>query len=347
MTREEPERMDGPASPPGLSITPEPRSPSAQTVPGEAMSTTELLNKVPLFKGLESDELERIASASESVSFRPGQVIVEIGDPGKALFLIVEGSVQVLYPARTSDFELARLGPGEFFGEMALLNDKPRSATVKAMGEVRALKLDKDGFRRIILDTPRVALKVLEVLSFRIRTADEQISGLSDQTQRDPLTRLLNRRAFHERISEECDRHRRYGHPFSIVLVDMDKFRDINDTFGQDAGDAALSWVGRLLTEHTRGCDIGYRIGGEEFGLLCPAIPAELARNVAQRVVEVVSEAKPPVSFDLTVTLSAGVAGCPEHAHRPDELYRIADRALLRAKTLGRNRVCDPADLTD
>ncbi|HEX9710548.1 MAG TPA: cyclic nucleotide-binding domain-containing protein, partial [Candidatus Thermoplasmatota archaeon] len=158
------------------------------------MSTTELLTKVPLFKGLETEELQRLASATESVSFRPGETIVEIGDTGKSLYVLVEGSVQVLYPARSSDFELARLGPGDFFGEMALLNDKPRSATVKAVGTVRALKLDKDGFRRIILEAPRVGLKVLEVLSFRIRSADEQISGLSDQSQRDPRTRLLNRR---------------------------------------------------------------------------------------------------------------------------------------------------------
>jgi len=309
------------------------------------MPDTDILSHVPLFKSLEPSELERLARATEAVAFRPGETIVEIGDPGKSLFVIVEGQVQVLYPARSSDFELARLGAGDFFGEMALLNDKPRSATVRAMTAVQTVKLEKEAFRNIILEAPAVGLKVLEILSFRIRTADEQISGLSDQSQRDPLTRLLNRRAFHERISEECDRFRRYGHPFAIILIDLDKFRDINETFGQEAGNDALSWVGRLLTEHTRGCDVGFRIGGEEFGLICPAITADLAQTPAQRLVEVVSEARAPVGFDLQLTLSAGLAGCPDHGRRPDELYRVADRALLRAKSQGRNRVARPEDM--
>ena len=308
------------------------------------MPNTEILALVPLFKSLEPSELERLARATQTVAFRPGETIVEIGDPGKSLFVIVEGQVQVLYPARSSDFELARLGAGDFFGEMALLNDKPRSATVRAMTAVQTIKLEKESFRSIILEAPSVGLKVLEILSFRIRTADEQISGLSDQSQRDPLTRLLNRRAFHERISEECDRFRRYGQPFAVILVDLDRFRDINETFGQDAGNDTLSWVGRLLTEHTRGCDVGFRIGGEEFGLVCPAITAGQATIPAQRLVEVVSEAKPPVGFDLQITLSAGVAGCPDHGRRPDELYRVADRALLRAKSQGRNRVAVPEE---
>ena len=308
------------------------------------MSSADLLNKVSLFRGLEPHDLDRLAGASEVVSFKPGQAIVEIGDPGRSLFVVMDGNVQVVYPARNSDFELARLGPGDFFGEMALLNDKPRSATVRAVGSVDALKLDKDAFRRMVAESPQVGLKILEVLSFRVRAADEQISGLSDQTQRDPLTRLLNRRAFHERLAEECDCFRRYGHPFAVVLVDMDKFRDINDTFGQDAGDTAISWVARLLTEHTRMVDVGFRIGGEEFGLVCRCIDAESARIVAQRVVEVVSEARPPVSFDLKVTLSAGVAACPEHGKRPDDVYRVADRALLKAKSEGRNRVCTPEE---
>lgn len=308
--------------------------------PHDQMATSELLAKVTLFKGLPPADLVRLAAATEPEWFEPGHTIVEVGDPGRSLYVIVEGTVQVVYPARTADIELARMGPGDFFGEMALLNDKPRSATVRAQTSVRALKLERETFRRLLLDAPRVGIRILETLSFRIRAADEQISGLSDQTQRDPLTQLLNRRAFHERLAEECDRFRRHGHPFTVILADLDGFRDINDTFGYETGDAVLAWVGRIVTEHTRASDVAFRIGGEEFAVLCPCVTTDEARNVAQRLVELVSEARPPVSFDLKLSLSAGMAGCPETARRLEDLYRAADQALARAKENGRSRVC-------
>lgn len=306
------------------------------------MSTAELIARVPLFHQLPGEDLERLAAATRRASFERGEIIVEIGDPGRSLFLVVEGTVQVLYPARSSDFELARLGPGEFFGEMALLNDKPRSATVRSVEAVEVLVLDKDDFRSIISDSPEVALHLLEALSVRIRNADEQISGLSDKAVRDPLTGLLNRRAFIERIGEELDRSRRYEEVFSLILLDLDHFKSINDAIGHDAGDEVLSWVGRLLTELTRAADVPFRMGGEEFAILCPATSVEVAKAVAQRLVEVVDEARPPINSDLHVTMSAGYSACPDHGESQEDLYYAADQALLKAKKSGRNCVADP-----
>ncbi len=306
-------------------------------------SSEDLLAKVPLFKELEAQDLSRLAAASRVETFSSGEAIVEVGEPGRSLYLVTEGHVQVLYPVRSAEFELARLGPGEFFGEMALLNDKPRSATVRAVGEVSAIVLDKTEFRALVLDRPQVALALLEVLSVRIRHADEQISGLSDQAVRDPLTGLLNRRAFTERIDQEIDRTRRYGKEFSLIVMDLDHFKTINDTLGHDVGDHVLGWVGRILTEHTRVADIPFRIGGEEFAIICPSTDVELAHALAQRLVDVVCEAKPPVSQELHVTMSAAYATCPEHGETTESLYKTADQALLKAKREGRNRVQAPS----
>lgn len=308
------------------------------------MSRAALLAKVSLFQGLETPDLQRVAAAMEPVVFEPGHTIVAIGDPGRSLFVIVDGTVQVLCPARASDFELARLGPGDFFGEMALLNDRPRSATVRALTRVGALKLERDAFRRMILRSPRMGIGIMEYLSLDMRAADEQRSDSLDPTQPDPLTGLHGRRAFHERMSDECQRHRRYGHPFAVVLLDLDR-PGIDARFGHAAGDAAMSWIARLLTEHTRAPDVPFRIGGEELALLCPSITAEAAHRVAVRVVELVSVARPPVPFEMKVTLSAGLSGCPDHGMGPDDVYRVADRALLRARSEGRGRVCAPEEL--
>ena len=241
------------------------------------MSEKELLSQVPLFHQLPEEDLDRLAQATQRVSFNAGESVVEIGDPGRSLYVIVDGTVQVLYPARNADFELARLGPGDFFGEMALLNDKPRSATVKAVDPVVALMLDKDDFRGLIVDSTTFALRLMEAMSVRIRHADAHISSLSDTAVRDPLTGLLNRRAFGDRLREEIDRVRRYDEYFSLVLVDLDHFGNINETVGSDAGDAILTWVGRLLTELTRAADVPFRLGGEQFAILCPGTPAAMA----------------------------------------------------------------------
>ncbi len=306
------------------------------------MEVVDQLRRVPLFKDLDDENLQRLALACRTVSFPAETKIVKMGEPGHSLFLIVQGAVRVLYPARSADFELARLEGGEFFGEMALLNEMPRSAAVESVDEVELLVLEKDDFRRIIMESPPAALKCLEMLSLRIRNADEQISGLSEQAMRDSLTGLLNRRAFRERLSEESDRSLRYGDSFALLLLDLDRFKSINDTFGHDTGDTVLAWVGRLLMEHTRSADAPYRVGGEEFAILAPATNGEVAAALCQRLVETVAEAKPPVDFELRVTMSAGYAACPEHTSSPERLFNIADRALLKAKEEGKNQFCHP-----
>ena len=307
------------------------------------MERIDLLRRVGLLEDLSDEALERIAETVREETVPPEVNVVEIGDPGHSLFLILDGEVRVLYPARSADFELARLGPGECFGEMALLNRKARSATVQTVRETDLLILDQDQFLEILRESPGSAIQLLETLSLRIRNADEQISTLSDKAMRDTLTGLLNRRAFHDRLEEEVDRHRRYGDQFALILLDVDRFKTVNDSFGHPAGDAVLTWLGRLFDEHTRSADVPFRIGGEEFAILAPATDSEITGAVAERLVQMVSEARPPVDFDLTVTISAGFAHCPDDAVAPHRVFNIADRALLQAKSGGRNRVCAPA----
>jgi diguanylate cyclase (GGDEF)-like protein len=308
------------------------------------MDRVSFLRRVPLFKDLEELDLKQLAEAIQPQSFPPETNIVEIGEPGHSLFLILEGTVQVLYPARSADFELARLTEGDFFGEMAILNSMPRSATVRSVDSVKVMVLEKKDFQNIMANSPSVAASLLETLSIRIRNADEQISGLSDKAMRDPLTGLLNRRAFHERLAEESDRARRYGDQFALILLDVDRFKSVNDTFGHDIGDEVLRWIGRVLTEHTRAADTPFRIGGEEFAILAPATGADIAYSVSGRLISLIGEARPPVNLDLRITMSAGYASCPEHGSSATMIYSLADQALLKAKSKGRNRVAHPED---
>lgn len=306
------------------------------------MERIELLKRVPLLKDLSEEDLGKIAAVSHEERVEDGAHIVEIGDPGDSLYLLVEGAAQVLYPGRSADFELASLAPGDFFGEMALLNDRPRSATVRALEPARLLVVSKEDFQKVMLEAPAVAVKLLEMMSYRIRNADEQISGLSEKVTRDALTGLLNRRAFNERLQEEIDRSTRYGDRFALILLDIDHFKTVNDTFGHDVGDRVLSWVGRLMEDHTRSADVPFRVGGEEFAVIAPGTDTDTASIVAGRLVELVAEARPPVEIEITLTVSGGYAACPAHGRQTHLLYHAADQALLRAKAEGRNRIESP-----
>ncbi len=308
-----------------------------------SMDVVRHLSGVPLFGGLSPEALAQLAAYTRLVSVPSGETVVEM-DTGTPLFVVLEGHVRIVDPADTDDTAPIVLGPGECFGERALLNGEPGRASVEAASDVQLLVLDQSAFRELVPHVPEVAIQVFENLSLQMGRADELIRDLGDTAMRDALTGILNRRAYEERLKEEVDRSRRYSENFSLILTDLDHFKSINDNYGHDTGDVVLTWVGRLLIEHTRSPDTPFRIGGEEFAILAPATTMEVAHHVARRLIDIVADARPPLDFELKVTMSAGFACCPEHGSSLSSLFGLADKALLRAKAGGRNRVCGPRD---
>ncbi|WP_029898618.1 sensor domain-containing diguanylate cyclase [Desulfohalovibrio reitneri] len=158
----------------------------------------------------------------------------------------------------------------------------------------------------------------------------------------DGLTRIHNRASFDERLVEELKRHQRYNQNLSLLLLDLDHFKRINDDHGHQAGDAVLREIGRLLTNSLRCCDFTARYGGEEFVIILPQTSEADAWVLADRLRQTISRR----SFDfegksVRVTSSIGVASIsPGSLSRVRDLVREADEALYRAKSNGRNTVC-------
>ncbi|MFZ5439148.1 MAG: diguanylate cyclase [Myxococcota bacterium] len=156
----------------------------------------------------------------------------------------------------------------------------------------------------------------------------------------DGLTQVFNRRYFEEAIDRELSRSRRYGRPLSLVLIDIDHFKKINDTYGHLAGDAVLKEVASTVRSRTRREDVLARYGGEEFALLLPEVDQKGAALLAEKVRKLVE--KHTFAFDgeeIPVTLSAGVATVLKKSEDAQELIRRADEKLYEAKTSGRNQV--------
>lgn len=192
-----------------------------------------------------------------------------------------------------------------------------------------------DASRRICVGRDITQRKLLEATNAANRAA------LREQATKDFLTGALNRRMFDEHLHREMARSLRHLRPLSLVTMDIDHFKKLNDSYGHDAGDAALKAVAERLRGTSRVEDLVFRCGGEEFAMLlveCSAdracLRAEAALADVRGLTIVYADSRLP-----TITLSAGIATYPDHARTDAEMVRAADVALYASKAGGRNRV--------
>jgi diguanylate cyclase (GGDEF)-like protein len=180
-------------------------------------------------------------------------------------------------------------------------------------------------------------LEALQILSRQIITQLE----LDAQAIRDPLTDLFNRRYADEVLLSEFKRMERKDLPLGLMLLDIDHFKTINDTYGHNAGDCVLKSFGKLLLENIRYEDIACRIGGEEFMIILPETTLETTRQRAEAIRKQFNNMEFHYNNNIIeqLSVSAGVANYPMHGKTADEVLLLADRALYQAKKEGRNLV--------
>ena len=165
--------------------------------------------------------------------------------------------------------------------------------------------------------------------------------ALRDLSIKDPLTGLFNRRYMDESLAQEQARSLRNRLQLAVIMIDIDDFRNFNDNFGHDAGDAVLRSLGEVFRRNARGSDVACRYGGEEFVLILSPSSSDGARRLAERIrqdVRQLSVSHAGRNLD-GITLSLGVAMFPEQASDPAALIKAADVALYEAKNAGRDRV--------
>jgi diguanylate cyclase (GGDEF)-like protein len=155
----------------------------------------------------------------------------------------------------------------------------------------------------------------------------------------DPVTGLFNRRYFHTRLDEEIERARRQTSPLTVLLIDVDNFKQLNDRLGHPGGDAVLRVVADVLRRSVRLFDVCARYGGDEFAILMPGSSLESSAQIAERIREGIQECRPPgvpASEELTVTASIGIA--TTSGVGGEDVIARADQALYEAKRQGKNR---------
>ena len=215
--------------------------------------------------------------------------------------------------------------------------------------KVAGLRIGADDF----LAKPFAEAEILArcAAMLRIKTLQDQLRStqqkLAEQAITDELTGLKNRRAFDERLQEEFRRAQRYADPVSLIMLDLDHFKNVNDRFGHPFGDVVLRGAAEQIRTSTRDPDICARYGGEEFAVILPKTHLSGALSVAERIWKQLGEREyaPPAAgapaAPIHVTASLGLAFYPsKDISTPELLLRFADEALYQAKRAGRNTIC-------
>jgi diguanylate cyclase (GGDEF)-like protein len=201
------------------------------------------------------------------------------------------------------------------------------------------------------LEDMDVLLKAVEraLQKRRLYLENQQLlQKLADLSIKDPLTQLYNYRFLGQRLTEELLRARRYRRPLTLLMLDLDHFKQINDTHGHPFGDYVLKEMARLLTISIRDADTAFRYGGEEFCVLMPETPPDGARQVIDRLLNNVRDTRfVDNGCSTQMTVSIGAASFPENAADKSQLIAAADQALYEAKRAGRGQACWSKAQTD
>ena len=207
---------------------------------------------------------------------------------------------------------------------------------------VRRRELSENLGRQVALKTALMDVLVSAGL-FRVPIVIEydDLKILQLNAVTDPLTGLYNRRLFSETFEKELNRSRRYGSPLGLVVLDLHRFKEVNDKHGHPRGDEVLRAAAATLKKALRTSDSAFRIGGDEFALLLPQTDAEQALALSRRVETVFAEMLQPLQLSVGVSMDHGVATFPQDGEQADQLIRVADERLYRLKHANHGRTAN------
>jgi diguanylate cyclase (GGDEF)-like protein len=286
-------------------------------------------------------------------------VLCREGGTAREFFVIVEGEAE----ATKGGERARRLGPGDVFGEVAVIEHLPRALTLTAVTPLRFFALSSQWFWGVIGASPEVERRVLRSLILENVT----VRGIAEaalrrqaelneyQATHDGLTDLPNRALFEDRMQQAVLAAARHGRGVAMLLIDLDRFKEVNDTLGHHAGDELLREVGGRLRRVLRASDTVARLGGDEFGLILPgqSEPAVVVTAI-ERITKALEEPIVIHGLPLGIEASIGVAFYPDNGDNVEVLLQAADAAMYRAKGEGRTHAFyeasgfrhDPARLT-
>lgn len=305
-----------------------------------------LLAHSRLFQGVDLASLDAELRESRLLCIDAGQVLLDPKHLNTHIYIVLQGELLVCLEPKISN-PLVHLGVGDCVGELSIIDASAPSAYVVAAVHTQLLSITKPVLWRMLALQQGMALNLLHVLAHRIRENNVVLLGslelqrqYRNKAETDALTGLHNRAWFEEVFPKQLELCERTGQHASLLMVDIDHFKKVNDQYGHSCGDEVLRHMGSLLRRNLRSTDLCARYGGEEIIVLMPGTEMLQGQLTADRLRE--SIASSPLRLqdgrELTVQVSGGIAQWQPGTALHD-LIRTADQALYRAKDGGRNQI--------
>jgi len=318
-----------------------------------------ILKSSPIFSELSELELNAVAAFLEHRKIKRGEEIFNEGETGEEMFILLSGKISAwISQADGSRRWMFEIKPGDFFGEMSIIANETRSATLTARTDTEVVVFSGIDFYRIIYELPMIGVKMLTAIRRVQNTWLEQTSRYLSNLLRwgevaslravsDEVTGLYNRRFLEETAHNRFEKGSVGQRSLSLLMMDLDKIHEVNDKYGQAAGDLVFIWIAGILRSITRPEDICARLAGDEFAILLPDTGPAEAGIIAERIRSTIDSEKAEIPrgkgvmgrIGIKISTSIGIASAPSHANTWESLYLAADGALRKSKSLGRNRV--------
>lgn len=298
------------------------------------------LKQARLLDDVDEPCLRLIQEAFEPCLIEAGGILLSPLEHNHFLYLVLEGELAVHLDSLDSH-PVRAIGPGDCAGEISFMDNLHPSAYVVALKPTVLLRLHRRAMP-LLTRSPKLMQNLAELLCQRVRLSDRLIINSEQNANLDTLTGSFNRRWLEHIYNRESTRCAFNGQPLSILMLDVDRFKDYNDRHGHLAGDHALCLVVDTLGKLLRPTDSLVRYGGEEFVILLPDMALDDARNIGERLrqsLEAITSFRSPIGTLPGVTISIGVAPM-QPKDELETLIHTADQALYQAKARGRNRVC-------
>ncbi|MDC7219184.1 MAG: GGDEF domain-containing protein [Spirochaetales bacterium] len=313
----------------------------------------QVLSSFEMLENLSRENLQALHKAMETLTLPAGTPVFHEGDRGDSMYIILSGSVAITVETPDGEtLELAEIGEGHFFGEMAIFDNSPRSATCVPKSHACFLRLRGEDFYKYVKERPQAGISIMQRMlnttTNRLHATGAFLSDLvtwGEQAQAraitDDFTGLYNRRFLDQSIDGRLREAEEKKHPLSLIMLDLDHFGTINDLYGQDWGDKVLLQAVDIFRNVFREGDILCRYGGDEFTFILPGTTAGEAQELCTKMIEELKMINllHDLEGDLnTVSASVGIAAYPEQGKEKKLLWERADQAVYRAKENGRAR---------
>jgi len=306
-----------------------------------------LLQGLELFRGVDAGDVQDLLQRCTRRDLGEGELLLSPGEKNEHVFIVLSGALNV-HVGSVDAPVIATMESGACVGEMSIIEDRDPSAYVIGAEESHLLVIHQSILWDMVDASHDFAKNLLVVLSERVRSHNRAIAESYGELKKferhaktDALTGLSNRHTMEESFQRELNRCVRDERPVSLIMIDVDNFREFNDKFGHLSGDRVLAAVANILKQQFRPRDLIVRYGGDEFAVMLPEVDVAATVVIAERVRQAVSgdtEETEDSLIQIPVNISMGIAGLDTNSTL-SVLIREADAALYRAKRAGRNVV--------